>query len=66
MLKHVLKVKIISLVVASTRQKHRILNTSLSFELEFDNNENSRLENVIKDTKENPEEILINLKEKKN
>jgi RNA polymerase sporulation-specific sigma factor len=52
--------KIISLVVASTRQKHRILNTSLSFELEFDNNENSRLENVIKDTKENPEEILIN------
>jgi RNA polymerase sporulation-specific sigma factor len=52
--------KIISLVVASTRQKHRILNNSLSFETEFEDHENSRLENVIKDTHENPEEALIN------
>jgi RNA polymerase sporulation-specific sigma factor len=52
--------RIITLVVSSTRQKHKILNTSLSFEKEFDENSNSKLENLIKDTKENPEELLIN------
>jgi len=52
--------KIISLVVSATRQKHKILNTSLSFEKEFEDDSNNKLENIIKDTKENPEEILIN------
>lgn len=52
--------KIISLVISATRQKHKILNSSLSFEKEFDDNENSKLENIIKDNKESPEELLIN------
>lgn len=52
--------KIITMVVAATRQKHRILNNSLSFEKEFEEGENTKLEGIIKDTKENPEEILIN------
>lgn len=51
--------RIISLVISATRQKHKILNTSLSFEKEFEDNENSKLENIIKDSRQNPEELII-------
>lgn len=53
--------KIISLVIGASRQKHKILNNSLSFEKEFEDNENSKLENIIKDNRKNPEELLISI-----
>ena len=51
--------KIISLVVSTTRFKHKILNDSVSFEVKL--NENESFERVIEDNSYNPEEIMMNL-----
>ena len=52
--------RIITLVVSTTRLKHRILNNSLSLETTYDDSETSKLEAIIKDSEDNPEEALIN------
>lgn len=52
--------KIITLVISASRLKHRVLNSSLSFEKEFDDTDNAKLEAIIKDSNANPEEALIN------
>lgn len=49
--------KIISSVIAANRQKHKVLNESISFELDLDNNIN--LEAFFGDTEYNPENIVI-------
>jgi len=49
--------KIISSVIAANRQKHKVLNDSISFEIELDNNIN--LEAFFGDTEYNPENIVI-------
>lgn len=49
--------KIISSVIAANRQKHKVLNDSISFEIELDNNIN--LESFFGDTEYNPENIVI-------
>lgn len=50
--------KIISLVIASARQKHKILNESISFDMVLDD-ENFSLENLIGDDSSNPEKVVI-------
>lgn len=50
--------KMISAVIASNRQKHKILNDSFSYEIEFKNDIN--FESVIGDREYNPENIVIN------
>lgn len=49
--------KIISSVIAANRQKHKVLNDSISFEIDLDNNIN--LEAFFGDTEYNPENIVI-------
>lgn len=49
--------KIISSVIAANRQKHKVLNDSISFEIDLDNNIN--LESFFGDTEYNPENIVI-------
>lgn len=49
--------KIISSVIAANRQKHKVLNDSISFEIELDNNIN--LESFFGDKEYNPENIVI-------
>lgn len=51
--------KIITLVVGTTRLKHRFLNQSLSYEMPDENGDEGKLEFLLKDTKSNPEEQLI-------
>ena len=53
--------KIISSVIAANRQKHKVLNDSISFEIELDNNIN--LEAFFGDTEYNPENIVISREE---
>ncbi|HHW69112.1 MAG TPA: sigma-70 family RNA polymerase sigma factor [Tenericutes bacterium] len=50
--------KIISLVIASTRQKHKILNESISFDMTLDD-DNFNLEKLIGDNTNNPERLII-------
>lgn len=52
--------KMLSLIFASKRQKHRILNESLSIELE---EENFSLEKILGDNRGNPEIIVLNKQE---
>ena len=49
--------RIISSVIAANRQKHKVLNDSISFEIDLDNNIN--LEAFFGDTEYNPENIVI-------
>lgn len=49
--------KIISSVIAANRQKHKVLNESISFEIDLNNNIN--LEAFFGDTEYNPENIVI-------
>lgn len=51
--------KMISLIVGATRQKHRILNESLSFELSDEFNEQYINEKCLEDNSYNPENILF-------
>ena len=53
--------KIISSVIAANRQKHKVLNDSISFEIDLDNNIN--LEAFFGDTEYNPENIVISREE---
>ncbi len=57
--------KIITLVVGTGRLKHRFLNQSLSLELPDEDGEPGKLEFLLKDNKNNPEEQLINSESKK-
>lgn len=50
--------KIISAVIMANRQKHKILNESISFEVNLDDSELS-LENFLGDSEYNPETIII-------
>ena len=50
--------KIISSVIAANRQKHKILNDSISFELNL-NDESINLETFLGDSEYNPENIVI-------
>lgn len=50
--------KIISAVIAANRQKHQILNESLSFEINL-NDSDITLNAFIKDTDNNPENIIV-------
>lgn len=50
--------KIISSVISANRQKHRILNDSISFELNF-NDDYINLETFLGDSEYNPENIII-------
>ncbi len=49
--------KIISTVICANRQKHKVLNESISFEIDLDNNTN--LEAFLGDSKNNPEKIIV-------
>lgn len=51
--------KIISLVIASKRQKHKILNESLSLEFNGEEGDMGILESVLSDASFNPEERLF-------
>lgn len=50
--------KIISTVIAANRQKHKILNESISFEINIDDSK-VVLDSFLKDNNYNPEEIVI-------
>lgn len=52
--------KIISLVIASRRLKHKILNDSISIEVSNQDGGVINLENFLSDEKANPEEKLLN------
>lgn len=52
--------KILDLVISSRRQKHKILNESISFEFTDEEGNESSLEYLLKDNSENPEFILLN------
>lgn len=49
--------KIISTVISANRQKHKVLNESISFEIDLDNNVN--LESFLTDSENNPEKIVV-------
>lgn len=51
--------KIISLVVSSTRLKHKILNESLSLEITDQDGKTIPLENILSDESYNPENMLL-------
>lgn len=51
--------KIISLVISTTRLKHKILNESISIEATDEYGEAVNLEYLLKDNSENPESILL-------
>lgn len=51
--------KMISLVVSSKRQKHKILNESLSLEFSLEEDSLGTLESILSDRKANPEEMLL-------
>lgn len=51
--------KMISLVIASRRLKHKFLNDSISIEYSSNDGEIINLENFLSDTKANPEEMLL-------
>ena len=53
--------RIISSVIAANRQKHKVLNDSISFEIDLDNNIN--LGSFFGDTEYNPENIVISREE---
>ncbi len=53
--------KIISLIITANRQKHQILNSSLSMEaMDFNNNTNN-IDKIIGDENSNPETILLDV-----
>ena len=52
--------KIISQIVANTRQKRRILNEAISIEATDENGNTTELEFLLKDNSENPEFVLMN------
>lgn len=56
--------KIISTIISANRQKHKILNESLSFEVNIGETD-LNLELFIKDDENNPENIIINRESKK-
>ena len=51
--------KMISLVIKSRRQKHKILNESLSLEFTLENDKVGDLISILKDNSLNPEELVI-------
>ena len=51
--------KMISLVIKSRRQKHKILNESLSLEFTLENDKVGDLTSILKDNSLNPEELVI-------
>lgn len=53
--------KMISLAISSKRQKHKILNESLSLEITDEEGNYSNLEYVLGDNKNNPENLIINM-----
>lgn len=50
--------KMISAVIMANRQKHKILNESISFEINLDDSE-TNLENFLGDSEYNPESVII-------
>jgi RNA polymerase sporulation-specific sigma factor len=56
--------RIISTIVMAHRQKHKILNESVSYEINFDNEQIS-FDALIKDVKNNPENIIIDMENSK-
>lgn len=57
--------KMISLAISSKRQKHKILNESLSLEITDDEGNYSNLEYILGDNKNNPENLIINMENQK-
>lgn len=57
--------KMISAAIAARRQKHKILNESLSIET-TDEDGNAIYENLLSDETNNPEKMLLNLETEKN
>ena len=53
--------KMISLAISSKRQKHKILNESLSLEITDEEGNYSNLEYILGDNKNNPENLIINM-----
>ena len=51
--------KMISLIIASSRQKHKFLNESVSFELYNDEEQYTELQNLLSDNSYNPENIFL-------
>ncbi len=51
--------KIISAIVGASRLKHRILNESISFNVETARREQSEIDSVLSDNRMNPESLLI-------
>ncbi len=51
--------KMISLVISSRRQKHKILNESLSLEFSLEEDQLGTLESILSDQKTNPEKLLL-------
>lgn len=51
--------KMISTIVAARRQKHRILNESLSLEIYNDNDEATLFDKLVADNSYNPENIIV-------
>lgn len=51
--------KMISLVISSRRQKHKILNESLSLEFSLEEDSLGTLESILSDHKANPEKLLF-------
>ena len=56
--------KIISAVITARRQKQKVLNDSISYEINI-NEDGSKLEELIKDVTTNPENILIDIENSK-
>lgn len=53
--------KMISLVIKSRRQKHKILNESLSLDFTLEDDKVGSLNSILKDSSLNPEEMVIDL-----
>ncbi len=51
--------KIISAIVSASRLKHRVLNESVSFNVETTRQEQSEIDSVLSDNRMNPESLLI-------
>ncbi|MEG1739392.1 MAG: sigma-70 family RNA polymerase sigma factor [Bacilli bacterium] len=58
--------KIISMIVANTSNKHKILNESIPFEISDDDGERLLFGNILEDINSNPESLLISKESEKN
>lgn len=53
--------KMISTIISAQRQKHKILNESISFDQELNDGSSISIENMIINKENNPEEVILSL-----